>query len=79
MFLAASPILGLDIPAAFFRIRELTASSMPGCEHNRTEFLMRRDGVEYVRCLECDAVFEADDLEQIPVYDDEDELPSKTG
>jgi hypothetical protein len=49
---------------------------MPGCEHERTEFLMRRDGVEYVRCLQCDAVFEADDLEQLPALDDEDELPS---
>ena len=37
---------------------------MPGCEHNRTEFLMRRDGVDYLRCLECGQVFEADDLEQ---------------
>ena len=46
---------------------------MPACEHNRTEFLMRRDGVDYLRCLECDQVFEAEDLEQIPVYDDEEE------
>ena len=49
---------------------------MPGCEHERTEFLMRRGGVEYMRCLKCDAVFEAEDLEQLPAYDDEDELPS---
>jgi len=46
---------------------------MPGCEHKRTEFLMRRDGVDYVRCLDCDAVYEAEDLEQLPVFDDEDE------
>ena len=50
---------------------------MPGCDHKRTEFLMRRDGVEYMRCLDCDAVFEAEDLEQFSVYDDEDELPGR--
>ena len=48
---------------------------MPGCEHKRTEFLMRRDGVDYVRCMDCGQVFEADDLEQVPVYDDLEEEP----
>jgi hypothetical protein len=43
---------------------------MPECEHKRTEFLMRRDGIDYVRCLDCDQVFEADDLEQ-PAADEE--------
>ena len=46
---------------------------MPGCEHTRTEFLMRRDAVDYVRCLQCDAVFEADDLEQVPAVEDVEE------
>ena len=46
---------------------------MPGCEHTRTEFLMRRDSVDYVRCLQCGAVVEADDLEQLPAFDDLDE------
>jgi hypothetical protein len=46
---------------------------MPDCEHQRTEFLMRRDGVDYLRCLGCDQVFEAEDLEQITPYDDEEE------
>jgi len=46
---------------------------MPACEHTRTEFLMRRDGIDYVRCLGCDQVFEADDLEQIPLDDVEEE------
>jgi Zn ribbon nucleic-acid-binding protein len=36
---------------------------MPACEHKKTELLMRRDGVDYIRCLGCDQVFEADDLE----------------
>ncbi len=43
---------------------------MPPCMHSRTEFIARRDGVDYVRCLDCDQVFEADDLESVPVYED---------
>lgn len=46
---------------------------MPACEHTRTEFMMRRDGVDYLRCLDCDSVFESDDLEQAPVLDDFEE------
>ena len=34
---------------------------------------MRRDGVDYLSCPGCDQVFEADDLEQLPTYGDEDE------
>jgi len=34
---------------------------------------MRRDGVDYLRCLDCDQVFEAEDLEQLPAYEDEEE------
>jgi uncharacterized C2H2 Zn-finger protein len=43
------------------------------CEHTRTEMLARRDGVDYVRCLDCDQVFEAEDLEKVPAYDDEEQ------
>ncbi len=51
---------------------------MQGCQHERTEFLYRRDGVEYLRCLACGQVFEAEDLESVPVYDDEEqEKPKK--
>ena len=46
---------------------------MPGCDHKRTEFMMRRDGVDYIRCLDCDQVFESDDLEQAPALDEEEE------
>jgi hypothetical protein len=47
---------------------------MPGCEHLHTELLMRRDGIDYLRCKDCDQVFEAEDLEQIPLlYEDEEE------
>jgi hypothetical protein len=39
---------------------------------------MRRDGVEYVRCVDCDQVFESEDLEQIDPYDDtEQEQPQR--
>ena len=38
---------------------------------------MRRDGVDYVRCLDCDQVFESDDLEQTPVYDEAEEEPQR--
>ena len=38
---------------------------------------MRRDGVDYMRCLDCDAVLESEDLEQLPVYDDEEEEPQR--
>jgi hypothetical protein len=31
----------------------------------------RRDGVEYVRCRDCNEVFEAEDLEPVLMYDDE--------
>ena len=42
------------------------------CDHKKTEMLARRDGVDYVRCLDCDEVFEAEDLEEpVLVYDDE--------
>jgi hypothetical protein len=53
---------------------------MPGCEHKRTEFLMRRDGVDYLRCQDCDQVFEADDLEQAAPNEDpyaEEEEPRR--
>ena len=42
------------------------------CTHSRTEKLARRDGVDYVRCLDCDQVFEAEDLETVPVNEDEE-------
>lgn len=50
---------------------------MPGCEHKRTEFLMRRDGVDYVRCEDCGQVFESDDLEQLSAYDEAEEEPQR--
>jgi hypothetical protein len=46
---------------------------MQPCTHARTEIMARRDGVDYVRCLDCDQVFEAEDLESVPVYDEDDQ------
>ena len=38
---------------------------------------MRRDGIDYMRCLDCDQVFESEDLEQIPAFDEADEEPRR--
>lgn len=67
---------GLDNGSALTRIGD-NLSAMPGCEHKHTEFLMRRDGVDYVGCKDCGQVFEADDLEQVPLYEDEEEPRQK--
>lgn len=50
---------------------------MPACEHKRTEFLTRRDGVDYLRCMDCDQVFESEDLEAIPAFDETEEEPQR--
>jgi hypothetical protein len=44
---------------------------LTGCDHDKTETLNRIDGVDYVRCLKCDQIFEAEDLEPVSVYDEE--------
>jgi hypothetical protein len=31
------------------------------------------DGVEYVRCLDCDRIFEAEDLDPVKVVEDDEE------
>jgi hypothetical protein len=36
-----------------------------GCPHSRAEFIYRRDGIDYVRCLGCGQIFEAEDHELI--------------
>ena len=51
----------------------IICSFMQPCNHARTEILARRDGVDYVRCLDCDQVFEAEDLESVIAYDDDDQ------
>jgi hypothetical protein len=42
------------------------------CDHTRTQMIARREGVEYVECLECREIFEAEDLEPVKVEDDEE-------
>jgi hypothetical protein len=42
------------------------------CEHNRTEIIARRDGVDYLECLDCRQIFEAEDLEQVTVEEEEE-------
>jgi hypothetical protein len=43
------------------------------CEHSRTEIIARRDGVDYLRCIDCDEVFEAEDVDPAAMEDDEDQ------
>jgi hypothetical protein len=43
------------------------------CKCSRIERIASVDGVDYVRCLDCDRIFEAEDLDAVPVSDDEDE------
>jgi hypothetical protein len=33
--------------------------------------IARRDGVDYVRCLDCGQVYEAEDLDPVTVYEDD--------
>ena len=46
---------------------------MQPCMHGRTEILARRNGVDYVRCLDCDQVFEAEHPEAVPSYEEHDQ------
>ncbi len=43
------------------------------CPHTRTQVIARRDGVDYLECLECHQIFEAEDLEAVSVYEDEEQ------
>jgi hypothetical protein len=44
----------------------------PVCEHNRTQIIARRGGVDYVECLDCRQIFEAEDLEPVKVEEEEE-------
>ncbi len=44
----------------------------PDCQHSRTVILARRDGVDYVECLDCRLITEAEDLEPVVIDDDEE-------
>ena len=42
------------------------------CEHKKTIVLARRDGVDYVECLGCRQIFEAEDLEPVAAEPEEE-------
>jgi Zn ribbon nucleic-acid-binding protein len=42
------------------------------CEHSRTTIIARRDGVDYVECLDCRQIFESEDLEPVTVESEEE-------
>jgi len=42
------------------------------CEHKNTIVLARRDGVDYVECVDCRQIFEAEDLESVTVDNEEE-------
>jgi len=55
------------------RISVSPAFGMPtACEHNKTTIIARRDGVDYVECLDCRQIFEAEDLEPVTVEAEEE-------
>jgi hypothetical protein len=41
------------------------------CNHSRTEMVARRDGVDYLHCLDCGQVYEAEDLEPVTVEEED--------
>lgn len=45
----------------------------PVCRHRRTEVIARREGTDYVECLDCRQIFEAEDLDSLPVEDEEEQ------
>ena len=48
----------------------------PHCEHPRTKIIARDGGVDYVECLDCKKVFEAEDLEPPAAAETEGEKES---
>ncbi len=64
---------GLDKGSSPFKINFINSVVMPtACDHTRTEIIARRDGVDYLECLDCRQIFEAEDLEPVKVEDDEE-------
>ena len=52
----------------------IAAAMQPAaCDHNRTQIIARRDGVDYVECLDCRQIFEAEDLEPVNADADDDD------
>ncbi len=67
------PSGGLDMTPRTDRIFFINIAVMvTACDHIRTQMIARRDGVDYVECLDCRQIFEAEDLEPVKVEDDEE-------
>ena len=49
-----------------------SAVMVTACDHTRTQMIARRDGVDYLECLDCRQIFEADDLEPVNAEEDEE-------
>ena len=62
----------LDKGTAIIKINPISVFMQP-CEPTRTVIIARRDGVDYVECLDCRQVFEAEDLEPVTVDKDDEE------
>jgi hypothetical protein len=54
------------------RINLIELLHMQPCEHNRTQIIARRDGVDYLECLDCRQIFEAEDIEPVEVEEEEE-------
>ena len=64
---------GLDTAGRIIRIIRIPIFRMAtACDHKKTTIIARRDGVDYVECLDCRQIFEAEDLEPVTVEADEE-------
>ncbi len=44
----------------------------PACDHTRTRVIARRDGVDYLECLDCHQILEDEDIEPVNVEEEEE-------
>ena len=42
------------------------------CEHSRTQIIARRNGVDYIECLDCREIFEDEALEPVKAEEEEE-------
>lgn len=40
------------------------------CRHSRTQLIAQDEAATYVECLDCGQIFEADELEEPPAFDE---------
>jgi hypothetical protein len=45
------------------------------CDHIRTEMIARRDGIDYLECLDCHQIFDAEDLAPDAAEEEEESTP----